>query len=48
MLAKERTYEGDPIRAVILVDVIGQSAVGHPLGHELERFGGDTQERNDV
>lgn len=42
------TDQGDPIRAGVVVDVIGQSAVGHPLGHELERISGDTKERDDV
>lgn len=42
------TDQGDPIRAGMFGDVICENAVRHPLGHELQRFGRDTKERDDV
>ena len=43
-----RTYETKSIRSRMRSDVFRQITAGHPFRNQLERGGGDTEERDDV
>ena len=45
---QRKTHQADPVRAWIFFDVPGQSAVRHPLRHDLQRFCCDADERDDI
>jgi hypothetical protein len=42
------TYETKSVSVGVALDVLRQSPVRHPIGDELERGGGDTEEGDDV